>query len=1624
MKLRPQILASSLLFLAVSLGIWLNNAERDTPQAPSSGSSYVVPVPPPTVVSAPILTAQAEPETPPMQSFAKWVETYRLTTPTARPQLEAEGEKIAEARQAQVYNLIKENPKAALEAAVAESERRLLPERITRLLERPINARGELALVAATPIPGQAHLIKRPMFREARLGSETLDAYVYGERAKQDTKYDTSILGIAVKDRIAVLDAPSRIFARAELPAELKLEPGIAMAGDPVPTAVTPTVPVVQARGKSYPVCCAAHAAALASQIAYAESHPGTVVDALGGSESTTEAGPSSLAVTGAQSVLVILTKFSDFPNGPIDPATSTTVTATALTNRITNDVSDFLNQASYSKVSISSVSVTSVLSLPGNPSLASYASTNKSSELKSDALAAAKTAGFTTANYDHVVVMFPDTHGILNDNFTWSGLADVGGNFVWLNGDFSLRVVAHELNHNFGMRHANLWRIPVASIDPVDPAGHGEDYGDPFDIMGDGPSDAITQPDFPNPWALNRIHWLADSAVNTISTSGTYRVYRYDHKDAVQANTLALKLQRTANTDYWLGYRRKYVSHATHSDVSNGAYIFWGYHDNVASNLIDIDTPGSNDRDASLNVGSTFNDSAAGVSFQVTAAGGSGTAEYLEIAVSFQPRLVFASAAQSVDEQAGQISIVVQRQNNSTGAISAHYATANGTATAGSDYTSTSGDLNWADGDSSPKTITIPITSDAVTEGAQTFTVNLSALSGAVSPNGNTITVTIQEPGAEDLQFIASGSLNSAVRAIALRPDGKAIVGGFFNDGIALLNTNGSRDTTFDQGPGPDTSNPELVRDVFAVARQANGKILVGGKFTTIRNFAAKNLARLNEDGNYDTSFSVGVGPDDQINDIKVQPDGKILVAGNFTHWNGTDALHARAALVRLNEDGSLDTTLGDFNDVVDPPGGGNVIGNCIALQPIAAAPFYRILVGGHFSRPYSSGGFHSGIVALKAADGTRDTTFDAPIGASHIINSVFNLTRVSNIALQPDGKIVLGGQFIGFNGSTAGHIVRLTATGANDSTFAGGVSGNDVTGLIVQGDGKIVVCGDFSTASGANQKILARYTSAGALDTAFKPSIVTGSFPNDAALYHGWTPVMQSDGRILTGLNGAGSEYVLRRYFSSQAQTPSVIQFTSTSTSAAEGSSATLIVQRTGGTLGAVSVNYATIARSATAGSDYTSSSGTLTWAAADSAPKTISVPVLTDADTGESDEVFEVQLGAPVGGVLLGENQAATVNIIGVDPATVPHFQFASSGTMASEAAGSFDVTITASLPPVSPISVPFVASGSATSGTDYTVSPSPLAFGIGETSKTVTITLTQDSLLETNETITLTLGNPTGGTALLGTQTTFSATITDDEALPTIAPLGQPSSHIAELGKNTTFTVTASANPTPNSYQWRKVTSNIGTATASPSLTLSNLALTSAGSYNVIVKNTLGSKTSDNATLGVLDTGNKTINGVAGSNATLTAYCSTNITGFQWYKNGAIVTNVTGHITGATSKSLVITKLVNAAVGPPAVVSDAGAYTCVVTLAGATMPRSTGTYTLNVIDTKPDITDSLTLPDAVVGGYYEKQITFDTAQNKTPTSFSASPLPHGLSINTATGKISGTPRWCLPHRPAPV
>lgn len=365
----------------------------------------------------------------------------------------------------------------------------------------------------------------------------------------------------------------------------------------------------------------------------------------------------------------------------------------------------------------------------------------------------------------------------------------------------------------------------------------------------------------------------------------------------------------------------------------------------------------------------------------------------------------------------------------------------------------------------------------------------------------------------------------NSFVVSIAVQTDGKILVGGGFS---SIGGQTRNYIARLDASTGAaDSFNPNANNTVDSIAVQADGKILVGGTFTTIGGQARNNIARL--DASTGAADSFDPNANNFVVSIAVQADGKILAGGFFTSIGGL----TRNRIARLNTDGTLDSAFNPnannlvFSIAVQADGkilvGGNFTGansiggqtrNYIArldtttgladsfnpnanssVRAIAVQTDGKILVGGFFT---SIGGqTRNRMARLDASTGTADS-FDPNVSA-----------YVDAIAVQADGKVLAAGNFTTVGGQTRNYIARLETDGRLDRTLDINTVGSVVSGTAIQPDGKVVIGGIFSTVLGVARNNIARLNSDGTLDLSFDPN-ANGDVR---------TIAIQADGKVLVG-------------------------------------------------------------------------------------------------------------------------------------------------------------------------------------------------------------------------------------------------------------------------------------------------------------------------------------------------------------------------------------------------------------------------------------------------------------------------------------------------------------------------
>jgi uncharacterized delta-60 repeat protein len=299
---------------------------------------------------------------------------------------------------------------------------------------------------------------------------------------------------------------------------------------------------------------------------------------------------------------------------------------------------------------------------------------------------------------------------------------------------------------------------------------------------------------------------------------------------------------------------------------------------------------------------------------------------------------------------------------------------------------------------------------------------------------------------------------------AVAVQADGKALIGGkgaSGSGGLLRINVDGSIDQTFtDAMTGSETS-------IRVIAPQPDGKILVGGSFWSAGGQTRNNIARLNADGTLDASFDAGTFVNRNVQDIQVQADGRIVIAGDYMK------------LVRLLANGQPDTA--------QPLATITSTEVYYSLYKVHVQGDGKILVGGNGPLKFSDGIARGHLVRLNA-DGSPDTGYAPQVTGPGGVRAP--------IVRQPDGKILIGGGFTSVGGQPRSHIARLNADGSVDSSLIDPEINQPIAMLALHTGGKILIAGDnsFTMVSGLTRNRIARLHPDGRLDNgATTPLVVT---------------------------------------------------------------------------------------------------------------------------------------------------------------------------------------------------------------------------------------------------------------------------------------------------------------------------------------------------------------------------------------------------------------------------------------------------------------------------------------------------------------------------------------------------
>ncbi len=690
-------------------------------------------------------------------------------------------------------------------------------------------------------------------------------------------------------------------------------------------------------------------------------------------------------------------------------------------------------------------------------------------------------------------------------------------------------------------------------------------------------------------------------------------------------------------------------------------------------------------------------------------------------------PVIEWSASSYRVAENVGVFTVRAGRRGDLSGTSLVSFASTNGTASAGVDYTGVAGTLVFLPGESN-LTVNLPLLDNGDPQLSRFCKLSLVSFTNAVPGLQSNATVTILDDDAGavlDPWFDAGSGANEDIFTLGLMADGRILAGGQFTsfNGVAGLNylavlqPDGAVDSGF------AFSNNLINGPVYAAVARPDGRILIGGDFNNVGGQPRTFLAQLQPGGGLDTNFA-SVAINDSLRAILIQPDGRIVIAGRFTTVDG----QPRNRLARLNADASLDVTFA-------PVSGANNSIRGLALQPDG-----RVIIGGQFT---SYDGVARGRLARVLTNGTIDTTFDSGSGADR---------QVRSVAVRADGKIFIGGDFEIFSGFTRSCIARLQPGGNMDTSFVPGSSPSDqIRAVMPTADGAVWIGGSFSSRGDATRYNLALLNE----DGVALPFTADTDFDVNAVL-------VQPDGQTLvagdfSSIFGLPAGRLARLNTTTLSAPPPRVQLTASNLFVEERSPQTSVtVTRRGDATVPAQVGFTTRDGTATAGADYVPTSGVLLFAPYEVA-KFFTLSAINDSLPETNESYFFALTNPAPPSVLVGVTNAV-ITIQSDDSG----FEFTTSTFAGSEPEGFVVVHVGRGGTGADTVTVNCVVRpGTALAGVDFVATNGVLTFLPDETVKTFNVTILPDALTEGRESGSLILSNasPNASVGFPNTATLF-------------------------------------------------------------------------------------------------------------------------------------------------------------------------------------------------------------------------------------------------------------------------
>lgn len=265
----------------------------------------------------------------------------------------------------------------------------------------------------------------------------------------------------------------------------------------------------------------------------------------------------------------------------------------------------------------------------------------------------------------------------------------------------------------------------------------------------------------------------------------------------------------------------------------------------------------------------------------------------------------------------------------------------------------------------------------------------------------------------------------------------------------------------------------------------QPDGKIIMVGNFTEFNTYSDGRIDRINSNGTIDMSYMGTIGANAEIKAVDLQNDNKFIVGGNFTTFEG----EPKSYIARLESDGTLDPTFTAYTNA--------------SVHDILYLSNGKIIIAGEFT---TVNGLASPYIARLNSDGSLDASFSTGLGPDQMVRCVEALS---------DGKLIIAGDFSQIDGNTAYSIARLNSNGTHDINFwLPQVPNGAIYAIAAQPDGQVVISGTFTQLNGIPQNRISRLNTNGNVDFTFSIGIGSGI---DG--FYAKALEIQNDGKILVG-------------------------------------------------------------------------------------------------------------------------------------------------------------------------------------------------------------------------------------------------------------------------------------------------------------------------------------------------------------------------------------------------------------------------------------------------------------------------------------------------------------------------